>query len=112
MVSEIIKDWKGNIIKDGDEICFIKIRTGGFFKNFTVMIPNGDKTFTAHTVDDEPDEDCWQIGDYIKIWSNENGQLFYTTKNGEWTFHQHFSMINFLGDSKSILAIKGISDKK
>lgn len=105
-----ITDWKGNALKDGDEFCFITIRTGEFLKNFEVIIPNGDGTFTSHTIPDEPDEDCWEIGEYIKIWADKEGELFYTTKNSEWTFNQHISMLNFCGNGKSILAIKGVSD--
>lgn len=105
---KIITDWKGNVIKEGDEVCFIKIRTGGFFKNFGWMIPNGDGTFTSHTIPDVPDEDCWEVGEYIKI---EEG-LRYTSKLGEYTFNQPISMLDFCMDSKHILAIKGVSDMK
>lgn len=101
-----ITDWKGNVIKEGDEVCFIKIRTGGFFKNFSMCIPNGDGTFTTHTLPDEPEKDCWEVGEYIKI---EQG-LRYTSKFGEYTFNQPISMLTILMDNKHILAIKGVSD--
>lgn len=101
-------DWQGNLIKVGDDVCFIKIRTGGFFKNAAVMVPNGNGTFTTHKIPDEPDVDCWEIGEYIKI---ENG-LRYTSKLGELTFNQPIGMLTFLMDSKHILAIKGVSDFK
>jgi hypothetical protein len=107
-----VTDWKGNVIKEGDEVCFIKIRTGGFFKNFGWMIPNGDGTYTSHTIPDVPDEDCWEFGEYKKVWANKTGKLFYTSVLGEYILHQPISMLNFCGDSKHILAIKGVSDNR
>lgn len=106
-----ITDWKGNVLKEGDEFCFVKIRTGGFFKNSGWVIPNGEGTFTSHTIPDEPEEDCWEVGEYTKVEKGDIG-LFYTTKEGEYTFHQHISMLNFCGDSKHVLAIRGVSDMK
>lgn len=105
-----ITDWKGNVLKEGDEFCFIKIRTGGFLKNGSIIFPDGKGGILKEIkIPEKPDEDCWEVGNYKKVEKGEIG-LFYTTKSGEYTFHQHISMLNFCGDSKHILAIRGVSD--
>ena len=105
-----MEDWKGNIIKDGDEICFIRTKTGGYYKNAGWVVPNGDGTFTTHTIPDEPEKDCWQIGEYVKVWSRD-GDLFATTKVGEYTITQQLSYyLAFKDMTRLVLAIKGVSD--
>ena len=106
-----ITDWKGNILKEGDEFCFVKIKTGNSFKNFGMLVHNINGTFKIHTIPNEPDEDCWEVGPYTKVKKDETG-LFYTITDGEYTVHQPISMLNFRGSKNHILAIKGVSDMK
>ena len=106
--SKDITDWKGNTRKEGDEFCFIKIKTGNGFKNFGMLVHNIDGTFKIHTIPNEPNEDCWEIGEYYKV-LKENEQLMYITKIGEYTVHQPISMLE-IDKERYVLAIKGISD--
>lgn len=102
-----VTDWKGNVIKEGDEVCFIKIRTGENFSNLSLLIPDGEGGFTEYKTEEEPEEDCWEIGKYIKI---EKG-LRYTVSMGEYTFNTPISSLAFF-EPNIILAIKGVSDTK
>lgn len=105
---EDVTDWKGNVIKEGDEVCFIKIKSGGIFKNMTWLIPNGDGSFSSRTIEDEPEEDCWAVGEYVLI---EKG-LVYTSTIGDYTFTMPISGLTFCIQPGTILAIKGVSDMK
>lgn len=102
-----VTDWQGNMVKAGDEVCFIKIRTGGMF-TAAFLIPDQKGGYTEHNIPDEPETDCWEVGECIKV---EEG-LRYTTVQGEFTFTQPLSLLTFCMDSRHILAIKGVSDKR
>lgn len=104
-VEKPITDWKGNIIKVGDEICIIKVIDREYFRFNGIFI--GGK-FIENTEPPKPNTECFEVGEYITVEPN----LMYTTKIGEYTFHQHLSMLNFAVDSCHIIAIKGISDTK
>lgn len=107
-----VTDWKGNVLKEGDEFCFIKIRNASPFKNRSLIFPGGKiDGLQEIKIPDDPEEDCWEIGEYMKVEKEEFG-LFYTTKLGESTIHKHISILNFCLDSNHILAIKGVSDFK
>lgn len=103
-----VTDWKGNVIKEGDEVCFIKIRTGSFFDNLGLLIPDGEGGFSEYKTEEETEEDCWEVGDYVTV---ERG-LKYTSTMGEYTFIMPISALVFFPKEKSILAIKGVSDMK
>lgn len=109
---KVVTDWKGNPLKEGDEFCFVKIMTGGFYKNAGIIFPDGKGGILKEIKFPDPiEEECWEVGEYNKV-VKENGQLVYITKAGEWTFHQPISMLEFCSDSKHVLAIKGVSDMK
>ncbi len=109
-----VKDWKGNIIKEGDEICFIRVRTGSNLKSTGTYYLGGKEHKYENFVPDPPDEDCWEVQGCTKVWfSKENNELMYTTKSGEYTFHQSLSAIGIFDENdRNIVAIKGVSDFK
>jgi hypothetical protein len=102
-----VYDWKGNLVKAGDEMCIITVKKREV--RCGLMFPNG------FNIEPEigPEEDCWIVGDYVKLWSVDNGNLFYTTLWGEFTIHQDVSMYTIMLDSKrQVIAIKGVPDSK
>jgi len=101
-------DWKGNVIKEGDEVCYIKIRTGSFFSNLGLLIPDEAGGYTEYKMGEEPEEDCWEVGEYIKIGKG----LRYTSTIGEYTFNMLLTEPAFCIQPGTILAIKGVSDMK
>lgn len=106
-----VSDWKGNAIKEGDEICFIKIKTGSGFLSFSIMIPNGDGSYEKIESPAEPEKDCWEVGEYLKV-EKEGRYLFVNSKCGEYTVQQEISLLTFCMSERTILAIKGVSDSK
>lgn len=100
-----VLDWKGNEIKEGDEICFIEVKSGGIFTNVHFWIP-----FTGERIpiDMPPEKDCWDVGEYYKV-KKIGDCLYYTVDFGE-----NKATIplcdNFVDDKRFILAIKGESD--
>lgn len=87
----IVTDWKGNQIKEGDEVCFIRVKTGGYFRNAAFLIPDGKGGHTEHKIPDDPEEDCWIIEECIKI---DKG-LTYTVSTGSYTITQHINMLKW-----------------
>lgn len=111
MIDDEVTDWKGNVIKEGDEICFIKIKTGGLFTDISlVMLPGGEEI----PIPAEEEKDCWEVEEYLKVERMDCGLLGYTRKYGEWTVTQAITMdeIKFFDTGRFILAIKGVSDTK
>lgn len=110
MNKEQVTDWKGNIIKEGDEICVIRTRKNCSFKNFGILYPNMDGTFTHHKVPDIPEEDCWEVIECmrvdkgLRVTSKINGGIGVIIYTREV---KH--ILDFMG-SNVILAIKGVSD--
>jgi len=99
-----IIDWKGNVIKDGDEICVIKVVDKQIFR-FIGFIVGGKTIGTPEP--ERPDKRCWEVGEYITV---EPG-LKYTRKVGEYTMVMPLSMLVFgINTDTHILAIKGVSD--
>lgn len=105
-------DWMGNEIKEGHEVCFIKIKTGGYFRNASFFIPDGSGGHTEHKIPDDPEEDCWEVGEYLKIIKDDNGILVYDIKGPNYSGRQLVCMLGWYVDTKYILAIKGVSDTK
>ena len=102
---KVIADWKGNVVKPGDEICLIKIKDKSYFGKMGMMIPG--KGIVWSDKEPEPDKDCWKVGEYSKV--DEN--LCITTKHGDYTFTQPISIcMEFIDTTCLILAIKGVSD--
>lgn len=100
----VIKDWKGNLVKEGDEICFI--RTKIVHGRYGMLWPQtGETTW----MEQEPDEDVWLLSSYLRV-----GLGFLVTQViGNCTIQQHLgSLILMNGQPNVILAIKGVSDTK
>ncbi len=104
---EAIKDWKGNEVKEGDEVCRILIKKGGLFNNIQWWIPDGKGNTKVVKVPDIPEADCWEVGQYQKV-ELCNGMLCTTTVTDSFTMTSPLSL-EFPND-RVILAIKGISD--
>lgn len=105
-----IKDWKGNEVKDGDEICFIATKKNYMFSTGYWLVP-GDPPQKI-PMDLPPPEDCWIVGDYHKVFIM-HGELYTTITSGNFTLTD--ALVNtllFVDRRYTILAIKGISDKK
>jgi hypothetical protein len=106
---EEFKDWKGNAIKEGDEICFIKIMEKDYFGELYCGL-NEDGTMRK-IKDKDADQVCWKLGEYHKV-SLLNGQLAITRKIEEYTFTETLQTMIMFSDSDCwVIGIKGISDK-
>jgi len=108
MINDKVFDWKGNELKAGDEVCFIKIRTHDWIQRMGILMPNTGETIWSD-FKPEPEKDCWEIGDYVKIYEH-NGGLYYTVNFGDDVHWCHISMLAVLPNPRTILAIKGVSD--
>lgn len=112
-VSHEVKDWKGNILKPGDEFCYIRVinRQGMSFAGFIMFNEDGTTTIdTTHVEPKREDQPCWEVSEYHRVDNKE----YYYIKTSFGTISSHISMINFdlMGIETTILAIKGISDNK
>lgn len=114
MDNQIICDWKGNVIKAGDEICHIRIRTGGWSsKGRSLMIPDGEGHWDKIEIPDDIEEDCWDVGEYYPVSKSElTDELVYTQKMGDFNCICPLHWMELSENSKQILAIKGVSDFK
>lgn len=103
----MITDWKGNEVKEGDEICIIRRIRRPFFTNVSWLIPDGMGKFQEiKGSDPEPAKECWEVGDYTKV---EPGFMC-TTKEGDTTYKCHISLLTMFMTDDFVLAIKGLSD--
>ena len=107
------KDWKGNIIKEGDEICLIKTKHIDFFGRTSWCVPQGDGSFKEIVVKEKPDppKDVWQVGEYATVFSKD-GRLCITTNYGEFTVTQGIGQLLIFKTDEIVLGIKGVSDTK
>ncbi len=104
-----LKDWMGNLVKDGDTI--IIRRTRSLFRGDIKMgFLNSDEPMV--TIGYIPNNFLWKnIGEYqIK---NVDGCLRYDIPlmDGK-TFRENASMIDFGKQSTDVICIKGVSDDK
>ena len=60
------KDWKGNDILPGHEICLIKIKRPSISYGF--IIPDSGEEITEEL----PEEECWEVGEYYLVDENYN----------------------------------------
>lgn len=119
--NEVVYDWKGNEIKEGHEICLIKIREKESFFGAGIFIPFGP--IEEYKDDIEPpkqepieEKECWEVGRYSKVYSSE-GVLKYKSEyvldsGWKWVTESPISHFSMFSDSNHIIAIKGISDFK
>lgn len=101
-----VTDWKGNIIKEGDEVCIIKIVDRPMFSNFGILVPVGGGVRWDSAEAPEPKE-CWIPGEYLKIREG----LTYVVNVHDQIVNSHVSLLTLFLDKDHILAIKGVSDK-
>lgn len=103
-------DWKGNEIKEGDFICFIRVN---IHHMKTVLKFQGFDEF----VQESKDEECWILGDYMKVEKDSGGCLFITktTLSEGFTFNLKVRLDDpfpFSNSRDFIIAISGVSDNK
>jgi len=108
-----MKDWKGNDIKAGDTIVFV--RTTPMFKNLGWMIPKGKGEFDFYKSEIQPPEHCWEPSEYQT--KEHEGKLFYGSKEkasdglNYWMILDDFT-INFWLQPHTVICIKGVSDSE
>lgn len=112
-MSNETKDWKGNIIKEGDEICLIKTKQVDYFGKAAWLIPQGDKTFKEVVVKEKADPtiDVWEVGEYATVFSKD-GRLCITTNDGEFEVTQSVNQLLIFRTDEIVIGIKGGSDTK
>lgn len=104
---KVVKDWKGNIVKEGDEICFIQIIKKDCFGDLYIGLPPHRELIKIKETN--PDEFCWEKGEYHKVTLLEGHPAFTTTTYG-YTFTRCLSL-SMMDMNNIILAIRGVSDK-
>lgn len=108
-----VLDWKGNVLKNGDWFCVIKVIDRQTMRFSGMMFLNGDGSITmdrTHAEPIRPDRPCWEVGKYYEIHNN-----CYIIESSDGTILMlGISMLNFdlYKDDRFIIGIKGISDKK
>lgn len=108
-----IKDWKGNEIKAGMTIYFVKTKPGFLeTSRHGLLIPQTGETILEDekNVEERKNREVWELGHEYLV-EEKQGRLFYTTspnEDGE-TYSSSFTTA-FLFGSEPIIAIKGISD--
>jgi hypothetical protein len=108
-----MKDWKGNVIKEGDEICLIKTKQIDYFGRMLMLMPEGDGKFTEVVVKEKPDEpkEVWEVGEYATVFLKD-GRLCVTTDYGEFKVTQGIDELLIFRTDEIVLGIKGVSDTK
>jgi len=101
----ITTDWKGYIIKEGDEICVIRVNHRLFYTNF-VWVWQG-KSIPIDIAQD-PEGPCWRV---LATHIVESG-LTYKIKLGDCTYISPVSHLKIWYNEDIIIAIKGVSDKE
>ncbi len=109
-----IKDWKGNVIKEGDEICVITTKIKDYFGKTAFYMPQKDGSYKQVVVKEKPEltKDVWVVGNYQTVY-NCNGML--CTKHevgGDIFYHSLYTSILFSDPDCYIIGIKGVSDTK
>ena len=107
------KDWKGNIIKEGDEICLIRTKYIDYFGKASMCIPQEDGSFKEIVVKEKPNptKDVWEVGEYYKVFLKE-GRLCIMVKYDDWEVTQGIEGMMYFEPSEIVLGIKGFSDTK
>lgn len=103
---EIIYDWKGNEVKEGDEICIVQIKERHY--KSVLMMPNGE-----NIVFNIPEEkEIWEVGKSQLVFKH-NGKLAIeqSSENFNLTLYLNTFLI-FINEGYHLWAIKGLSDSK
>lgn len=107
-------DWKGNEIKEGDEICLIKFLQKDWVGRSGFYVPQGNGSFKEVVVKEkpEPDKEVWEVGAYYLV-HNRKGLLCITEEVGEHKITSAINQLMFFLDEKCFqIGIKGVSDTK
>jgi hypothetical protein len=107
-----VKDWKGNILKEGHEFCIVKVidRQTISFAGFAIFNEDGTTTLdTTHAEERRPDKPCWIPGEWYLA-----GKCIHTFIIDGYTISISLSSLNFdlYERDDVILVIKGLSDSK
>ena len=103
-------DWKGNEIKPGMEVCFIKVVDRQMFR-FGVLEPVvPGVAHIENWEDNKPDKPCWEV---VKCYKVEGDSLLVMDEEGIAKLVQPLEIkCKWMDMETHILAIKGISDTK
>lgn len=102
-----LTDWKGNAIKPGDEIVFVRVKA--LFSQVGMFVPTGKRgEFEHRHVADLP-EHVWELGDTHEVVEKE-GVLFYKVETETLTYY--FQVWSPFQNPAVITCIKGKSDSE
>jgi len=108
------KDWMGNVIKVNDTICTISFQSPQETIKTAMLVINDGKFEEIHSSEELVEREIIVIHSMGVVQDTEDG--FYVKMNyDDWTIntplHQYVNPVFFM-DDKSLIAIKGVSDKK
>lgn len=105
-----MKDWKGNDIKAGDTIVYVRIKP--FFKNPKFHLVADGKVVQSIDLP-EPPSHVWEPGDPMEVYQL-GGKLMVKTTDGEFTLHTPLEnpMRNIMKSNDHVLCIVGVSDSE
>lgn len=107
-------DWKGNIIKEGDEICLIKFLHKDWIGRSSLLVPQEGGSCKEFVIKEKPesDKEVWDVGDYYLV-HNINGKLCITQEIGDCKITTPINQLMFFRDETCFqIGIKGVSDTK
>lgn len=105
--SQMVADWKGNIIKPGDEVCVITVKRRPYFSNLSLIVPCDPLPPKEYTSGETEETECWEVGPYYKVDQN----LCVESAAGEYRlFKRVKDLLCDMLPGYEILAIKGVSD--
>lgn len=104
-----IFDWKGNEVKAGMTIYFVRT-TPIFNGKLGLFIPKPKGRYnqiweTDEAYSERMNQEIWELGREYELIKNDIGEWKLLLKSGEYTFEIPF-------EPHPIIAIKGVSDKK
>lgn len=107
-------DWKGNEIKPGMTIYFV--RTKNMPLKFGIIIPAGisvsgeceEQWESEESYQERMNEEVWELGYGYEVTETDK-KLFITMTDGEYSYR---TPLSYKEQENSVVAIKGVSDKK
>jgi hypothetical protein len=110
---EVITDWKGNIVKVGDEVCLIKIKD--IKPQSEIWYPGFAGVEGVHTVgvvQEREETDCFEVLWYAEVIEVRGEPGIMVTMNNSPYPDTLRDVLMWYLDSRHVLGIKGVSDFK
>lgn len=108
----MIKDYSGNEIKEGQEICFITVVDIPVYKKIACLMAASDIAETWKEIS-QSREHCWKVGNYYEVQFNKFLGLYYVIESINSSFFVSLQTDTLLDKTDTnILAIKGVSDNE